>query len=212
MLAHSTLTLTRRRLVCLASISAVAAILAFVEACAPAATPSSSAPTGGSSPVPAAPAEPTRGGSPTAQAGAAGSTTQTSSPPKPAVPAPADAAKTPQPGPAKTSANEFAASQQAGDLKVDLLISPFSAGRNPTTLEVTLADSDGKPVGDAQVSFDLTMPAMPMPSNKPTAQAAGDGRYTASARMGMAGEWWITVIIRQGGKEQRVTFKGAWVR
>lgn len=109
-----------------------------------------------------------------------------------------------------TSGKEFVSAQRVGDLQVKLRITPFPpVNRNASSFEVTLANASGQAVSDAQVTLDLTMPAMPMPPNHPTAQAAGDGRYTASARMLMPGEWWVTVIIRQGDKEQRVAFKGA---
>jgi len=123
-----------------------------------------------------------------------------------------DPANTAQPGQAGTSSEGFVSSQQAGDLQVGLKITPFPPqGRNASSLEVTLTDTVGRPVSDAQVGFDLTMPAMPMPPNHPTAQSAGDGRYMASARMLMPGEWWITVIIQRGNQQQTVKFTGIWV-
>ncbi len=60
-----------------------------------------------------------------------------------------------------------------------------------TVIELHLQDSDGRPVSDREVSFDLTMPAMAMPPNQPKAQPVGDGLYRAKAIFTMAGEWQI---------------------
>ncbi len=93
---------------------------------------------------------------------------------EPQVQAPITAAKTSQPGPTTAGTKYFASAQQVGDLKVDLVISPFPpAGRNPTSLEVRLTDASGQIISDAQVSLDLTMPAMPMPTaGRPASGAA----------------------------------------
>jgi len=97
--------------------------------------------------------------------------------------------------------------KKAGDLMVSLKIAPYPPqGRNPTTLDVTVIDSAGLPVTDAQVRLNLTMPAMPMPPNQPTAQPTGDGHYSASTRMGMRGEWQIAVQITRNGQQQKADF------
>jgi hypothetical protein len=97
--------------------------------------------------------------------------------------------------------------KKVGDLLVSLKITPYPPqGRNPTNLDIAVADSAGFPVSDAQVRLNLTMPAMPMPPNQPNAQAAGNGHYTASTRMGMPGQWQIAVLITRNGQQQRADF------
>jgi nitrogen fixation protein FixH len=75
-------------------------------------------------------------------------------------------------------------------------------------LTVTLKDDQGAPVGDAAVSFDLTMPEHPMGTNTPLAQAVGEGSYRASnVVMNMTGAWEIEVIANVQGREYRAVFK-----
>ena len=79
---------------------------------------------------------------------------------------------------------------------------PPNAGEN--TVDVLVKDATGKPIADADVSLLVVMPAMPtMPGMKSevTLKATGDGKYTGAAKMGMVGEWNVTVSVKQGGKE-----------
>jgi hypothetical protein len=73
-------------------------------------------------------------------------------------------------------------------------------------LIVTLADGEGRPIDDADVYLDLTMPAMPMGTNRPEAEPQGQGRYRARTAYTMAGEWEITVVVEMGGAERRARF------
>jgi nitrogen fixation protein FixH len=47
------------------------------------------------------------------------------------------------------------------------------------------------------------MPQMKMPEmrNEVKLKPAGDGKYTASGRVMMAGQWNVTVSVKQNGKE-----------
>ena len=72
---------------------------------------------------------------------------------------------------------------------------------------VTLTDAQGHPVDGADVYLDLTMPAMPMGTNRPVAEAQGQGRYLASSAYTMTGEWSITVIAEVAKVEHRALFK-----
>lgn len=154
-------------------------------------------------------AETPKAGAPTSSAAAAagsvsGSPQRTEPQSRPAPPA-----NSPSPGAAapNNSAKDDPWTKKAGDLLVSLKITPYPPqGRNPTSLDITVADSSGLPVSDAQVRLNLTMPAMPMPPNQPAAQAAGNGHYTASTRMGMPGQWQIAVLITRNGQQQRADF------
>lgn len=88
---------------------------------------------------------------------------------------------------------------------------PRGAAENE--FEVTVKDRQGKPVDGADVSVMLFMPAMPamkMPEmrNEVKLKGAGNGRYTGTGQIMMAGPWTATVSVKQNGKEigqQKVT-------
>ncbi len=86
-------------------------------------------------------------------------------------------------------------------------------GAAANEFEVTVKDRQGKPVEGADVSVVLVMPAMPamkMPEmrNEVKLKGAGNGRYTGTGQIMMAGAWTATVSVKQKGKEigqQKVT-------
>jgi hypothetical protein len=103
------------------------------------------------------------------------------------------------------------ATQKVGDLNVTVALSPYPpVGFQPGTFDVTLTDQAGKPVTDATVTLDLTMPGMYMPPNALQAQSAESGVYHADGRFTMRGLWRIEVIIERGGQKQSVYF-GVWL-
>jgi hypothetical protein len=65
---------------------------------------------------------------------------------------------------------------------------------------IELTDPKGQPITDAQLGIELTMPAMPMPSNTPLA-SYGDGAYRGKLIFTMGGAWWITVNFTRPGRE-----------
>jgi len=95
---------------------------------------------------------------------------------------------------------------KAGNLNVTLSMNPQPAAFSSTTFDIIITDDKGAVVSDANVSLDLTMPSMFMPSNKPQAQSLGDGKYQATGRFTMRGGWRINVIIDRGGQKQNVYF------
>lgn len=100
-----------------------------------------------------------------------------------------------------------AAMQIIGNTNVMLALSPYPpASFQKGNFLVTLTDSEGQAITDAKVSLDLTMPAMRMPTNKPQATHAGDGKYTASAMWTMRGQWRIEVILVRSGVKQSAFF------
>lgn len=103
---------------------------------------------------------------------------------------------------------EGSAAQKAGNLLVTFSMSPYPpAGFSQSGFEVTLTDENGKPVTDAAITLDLTMPAMPMPMNKFALESGGDGAYKANGRFTMRGLWQIEVIIERNGEKQSVFFQ-----
>ena len=111
------------------------------------------------------------------------------------------------PQPADSNLPDNTAVQTVGNTNVTIAITPFPpASFQKGNFEVTLKDDKGQAITDAQVTLDLTMPSMRMPTNKPTAQNAGNGKYIASATWTMRGWWRIEVIIVRGGVKQSAFF------
>ena len=95
---------------------------------------------------------------------------------------------------------------KAGNLNLAVTMSPAPAAFGTTMFNITLTDEKSAAVSDAQITLDLTMPSMRMPTNKPQAQALGDGKYQAAGRFTMRGGWRIDVIIERGGQKQNAYF------
>jgi hypothetical protein len=79
-------------------------------------------------------------------------------------------------------------------------------GAADNEFEVTVKDSEGKPIEGADVSLLFYMPAVPstkMPEmrNEVKLQATGGGKYTGKGQVMMAGAWTVTVSVRQNGGE-----------
>jgi hypothetical protein len=97
--------------------------------------------------------------------------------------------------------------QTSGSLSATLEVLPFPpAPMEDTVLELALRDSDQRPVSGASVVFDLTMPAMEMPVNRPQATEEESGVYRANAIFTMAGEWQIRVAVSYQGQEEEFQF------
>jgi hypothetical protein len=97
--------------------------------------------------------------------------------------------------------------QESAGLLVSLALNPYPpSGTQAGNFDVTLTDANGQPVSDAAISLDLTMPAMPMPSNQLDMTAGEPGKYHASGYFTMRGLWRIEVIITRGGQKQSVFF------
>ena len=70
-----------------------------------------------------------------------------------------------------------------------------------TPFSLTLVDSDGQAISDAEIAIDMDMPAMPMPPNKPQG-IWKDNAYQGVAIFTMAGAWHVNVTIKRPGQEQ----------
>lgn len=105
------------------------------------------------------------------------------------------------------TASPAAYMQTSGSLSASLQVLPFPpAPMEDTTLELTLRDSGQRPVSGATVAFDLTMPAMEMPTNRPAVTEAEPGVYRANAVFTMAGEWHIRVDVSYQGQDEEFLF------
>jgi membrane fusion protein, copper/silver efflux system len=106
--------------------------------------------------------------------------------------------------PSKTGSLE----KKIGDLTITLSTEPEKAKAGENTLRVKIVDNGGKPITDAQVSFQYTMPMPGMALSKTEAKHAKDGLYETKVNFAMAGTWDVTVmVVRPGQKEIKETFK-----
>jgi hypothetical protein len=102
---------------------------------------------------------------------------------------------------------ENTATQKAGNLNITLALSPYPPiSFQQGNFEVTLVDENGQAIADATVVLDLTMPAMPMPSNKVEAKYTDNGLYQGKGRFTMGGLWRIEVIVQRGGEKKSAFF------
>jgi len=77
----------------------------------------------------------------------------------------------------------------------------------PITLRVHVANPQGQPVADAQVSGELTMKVMDMGTTKLNFAPTGNGEYEAQVKsLDMSGPWSLAVDAKQGSAEAKQTF------
>lgn len=81
--------------------------------------------------------------------------------------------------------------------------SPLRLGQ--ATFIIEIRDTDGKPVDNATVSYDLNMSTMNMGTQQGNATSKGRGRYTASGSLSMRGPWRVRakVIMPDGSMENK---------
>jgi Cu(I)/Ag(I) efflux system membrane fusion protein len=91
--------------------------------------------------------------------------------------------------------------KKAGDLTLTLSTQPEKTKAGENTLRLKITDKSGKPVTDAQVSFQYTMNMPGMVLSKAEAKHANNGFYETKANFGMAGQWDVTVIVRRLGQK-----------
>ena len=98
-------------------------------------------------------------------------------------------------------------SQQGTDLVIVLTGNPALPVRGRNVLDALVTDAAGRPVTDAQVSFDLDMTNMSHGLNIVPAQPMGDGHYAGQVFFMMPGPWRvITVIERPDKPVERIRF------
>jgi len=105
-------------------------------------------------------------------------------------------------------AKELELRKKAGEMEVKLTLkqNPPIVGNNDAIVEIK--DSTGRPVTDAKVVVNYSMPPMPgMPpmNYKTEAMLRGD-KYHARMNLSMAGPWNIEVKITRGGKTASAKF------
>ena len=91
-----------------------------------------------------------------------------------------------------------------GELKsanyvVRLSSAPTQPVRGLDVLAAIVTDAAGKPIEDAQVSFDLNMTNMNHGKNVVAAAPQGKGRYVGQVRFMMPGPWRVIVRVARPG-------------
>ena len=102
------------------------------------------------------------------------------------------------------SASSVAAQTGVPSLTLTTRPSPLGLGQN--LFEVTVKDTKGQPVTNAEVSIVLLMPSDPKTKHPEMRTEGklnnmGSGKYNGIAMVTMAGEWHVTVAATRGGKE-----------
>ncbi len=105
-------------------------------------------------------------------------------------------------------AKDYEVKKKAGDFDVEVRIdkNPPVVGDNNITVEIK--DASGKPVTDAKVIVDYSMPAMtgmPAMNYKADTEIKGD-KYKATMNLSMSGPWNIAVKITKAGKTSTAKF------
>jgi len=88
------------------------------------------------------------------------------------------------------------------DLTLTLSSQPEKTKAGENLLRLRITDRNGKPVTDAQVSFQYTMNMAGMTVSKAEAKPSKDGFYETKVNLAMAGEWDVTVIVRRPGQKE----------
>ncbi|WP_417740013.1 FixH family protein [Rosistilla oblonga] len=86
---------------------------------------------------------------------------------------------------------------------VDLDVSSVADGRGMRAVQVSIADADGKPIDDLQVSADIYHHARAAEVQTVDMQPVGDAEYQVLAPMERSGLWQVDLNIRHD--DQRIT-------
>jgi hypothetical protein len=94
----------------------------------------------------------------------------------------------------------------SGDLLVWIFSDPNPPIRGDNIFKAIVTDSNGKPITDATVSFDINMTNMNHGKNVVTAASLGEGRYSGNVFFLMPGPWRVIVGIERAGQTDTVRF------
>ena len=112
-------------------------------------------------------------------------------------------------GAAAQTATETSGFVQTGsEMSVALQVDPFPPrSMREATFTLTVTDPSGAPLEGASVVWDMTMPAMPMPVNRPVAAEDAPGVYVARVLFTMGGDWEAAVrVALPDGRAETFTF------
>jgi hypothetical protein len=103
----------------------------------------------------------------------------------------------------QATTNEF--TQTRSGITAVFSMSPDApATMEPVRLVLTLTDANDKAIDGSLVTYDLTMPGMSMPPNRPQATGKGKGLYEAQTIFTMSGDWRAEVTVTY--KDEMIPF------
>lgn len=96
----------------------------------------------------------------------------------------------------------FVSTALAAGLRVKSLENPAQAPLGQTPLRFLVTDVAGAPVSGAQVSLELTLPAVPhvLPRNSVAMPTSEPGVYAAYVNLEQNGQWQVAVSAKAGGE------------
>lgn len=105
-------------------------------------------------------------------------------------------------------AKDYEVKKKAGDYDVEARIDKNPPVVGDNNIKIEIRDASGKPITDAKVVVEYSMPAMPgMPAmNYKTDAELKGNEYKAKMNLSMAGSWNIAVKITKGGKTSSMKF------
>jgi RND family efflux transporter MFP subunit len=95
---------------------------------------------------------------------------------------------------------------KAPSATIEIATNPSPPHRGTNRILVTVNDSSGKPVSDAQVSVVFFMPPMPAMGMaairvQATASPIGNGHYAADVKLDSGGTWTVSLVANHDGKQ-----------
>ncbi|MFH0814222.1 MAG: FixH family protein [Pseudomonadota bacterium] len=105
-------------------------------------------------------------------------------------------------------AKGYEVTKNAGEYSVSLKMEKSTPTVGDNLIMIAVKDATGKPVTDASITVEYSMPAMPgMPAMNYSTEAASHGtEYHATMNLSMAGAWNIAVKITRAEKTETVNF------
>jgi hypothetical protein len=105
-------------------------------------------------------------------------------------------------------AKSYEANKKAGEFDVTMIIDKNPPVVGDNVVAVTVKDPTGKPVTDAKVVIDYSMPAMPgMPAMNYKTDAPLKGiEYKATMNLSMSGAWNVAIKITRGSQTTTAKF------
>ena len=96
--------------------------------------------------------------------------------------------------------------KQVGDLRVWIINSPDPPRAGSGTLDTYVIDSNGQPVSDAVLTYDINMTNMNMGRSILRPSLVSEGRYSRAVKYSMEGPWRVTITIVHAGQTSTTWF------
>jgi nitrogen fixation protein FixH len=102
------------------------------------------------------------------------------------------------------ASDRASATQSQEDFMIISAIDEAAAVVGENVFEVVVVDAVDNPVEDGEVTAQLSMPSMSMPTTpfRVNLEPVGGGWYRGSGRLTMAGRWDVTIDVRRFGQKR----------